>query len=303
MKIFFVGDLRSPFIVQNLKLLSEQHDVTIFDLGLYSTSFWQISSYIIYSFLTWRSIRYSDIVWVWFADYPAIPFVILSKIFKIPIVVNVGGWEVCKYPEINYGSQLNPIRGYVTRWILRNCTACICMSNAYFKIIKNVEQKSNVYVILGFVNTNLCFVILPEKHGVVTAVCTSHTKLLKGIPDFEQATKDIDAKVIKNVSHDHLLFALKHAKVYCQLSYTESFGITLLEAMACGCVPVVTNRDALPEVVGDAGVVVHYGNVSEIKSGILKALTMSGDAARERAKLFTEEKTRLLINELLEKII
>jgi hypothetical protein len=35
----------------------------------------------------------------------------------------------------------------------------------------------------------------------------------------------------------------------------EGFGLTALEAMACGVPVVVSNRGSLPEVVGDAGVV------------------------------------------------
>jgi glycosyltransferase involved in cell wall biosynthesis len=35
----------------------------------------------------------------------------------------------------------------------------------------------------------------------------------------------------------------------------EAFGLVAAEAMACGAVAVVSNRGALPEVVGDAGIV------------------------------------------------
>ncbi len=46
--------------------------------------------------------------------------------------------------------------------------------------------------------------------------------------------------------------------VYCfpTMSGEETFGLTLLEAMACGVPPVVTDFDGLPEVVGDAGIIV-----------------------------------------------
>lgn len=39
-------------------------------------------------------------------------------------------------------------------------------------------------------------------------------------------------------------------------SLWEGFGLPALEAMACGCVPIVTDVSSLPEVVGDAGVLV-----------------------------------------------
>jgi len=44
------------------------------------------------------------------------------------------------------------------------------------------------------------------------------------------------------------------AAVFCLPSLMEGFGLTALEAMACGVPVVVSDRGSLPEVVGDAGV-------------------------------------------------
>lgn len=45
------------------------------------------------------------------------------------------------------------------------------------------------------------------------------------------------------------------ASAFCLPSLYEGFGLTALEAMACGTPVVVSDRGALPEVVGEAGVV------------------------------------------------
>jgi glycosyltransferase involved in cell wall biosynthesis len=43
------------------------------------------------------------------------------------------------------------------------------------------------------------------------------------------------------------------AAAYCQFSLEETFGLAVVESMACGCVPIVSSKGALPEVVGNAG--------------------------------------------------
>jgi glycosyltransferase involved in cell wall biosynthesis len=49
----------------------------------------------------------------------------------------------------------------------------------------------------------------------------------------------------------------------------EGFGITLLEAMACGTPVITGNVSAMPEVVGDAGVLVDPLNVEAIAAAVL----------------------------------
>lgn len=44
------------------------------------------------------------------------------------------------------------------------------------------------------------------------------------------------------VSQDELVGHYPKAKVFCQLSYCESIGSSPAEAMACGCMPAVTER-------------------------------------------------------------
>ena len=103
---------------------------------------------------------------------------------------------------------------------------------------------------------------------------------------------------------DKLLKLYQKAKVYCQLSYHESFGLSLAEAMACECVPVVTDRGALPEVVGDTGLCVPYGDALKALEGIQAALeSYLGGKARERIKAsFSREKREKELIRIIEKL-
>ena len=68
----------------------------------------------------------------------------------------------------------------------------------------------------------------------------------------------------------------------------------MAEAMACECVPVVTNKGAIPEVVGETGVYVPYGDAEATAEGIKRALESTiGKMARKRVKeMFTLDKRR-----------
>lgn len=79
-------------------------------------------------------------------------------------------------------------------------------------------------------------------------------------------------------------------------SLYEGFGLPPLEAMACGTPVITSNRGALPEVVGDAGIMVDHYDVDGLAKAMLKVLSddglrqdMSGKGL-ERAKMFSWEK-------------
>ena len=94
--------------------------------------------------------------------------------------------------------------------------------------------------------------------------------------------------------------------MYVQVSAHEGFGVAVAESMLCGCIPVVTPRYALPEVVGDCGFYVPYGDEKATAEAIKKALDAPdelGKKARERIKkLFSMERREKELVDLIEGI-
>jgi len=91
-----------------------------------------------------------------------------------------------------------------------------------------------------------------------------------------------DVRFLGFVSIDVLRVFFDMAKVFVFPSLYEGFGLPPLEAMAHGTPVVASNTSALPEVVGNAALMVNPENVFEISRALLRVLT--DQALRERMK-------------------
>lgn len=98
------------------------------------------------------------------------------------------------------------------------------------------------------------------------------------------------------VSDEDKLALMQGATAYVTPSLYEGFGLSVLEAMACGIPVIAANRTSLPEIVGDAGILVEP-LVDEVARALHTVLTDSGLRASlsrrglERAHQFHWRKT------------
>jgi len=121
---------------------------------------------------------------------------------------------------------------------------------------------------------------------------------------YEEVVKLIDSlklagKVILAgyIPEEDMPVLLSGAEALTFPSLYEGFGLVLLEAMACGCPVITSNCSAMPEVVGDAGILVNPYNEEEIVCAIERVLTDAElkkqmvEKGLQRAKLYSWEKT------------
>jgi glycosyltransferase involved in cell wall biosynthesis len=99
------------------------------------------------------------------------------------------------------------------------------------------------------------------------------------------------------VEDEHLPALYAAADLFAFPSLYEGFGLPVLEAMACGAPVVTSNTSSLPEVAGDAAILVDPTNVEQIAEAMWLVLSQPALAAalREkglaRAAQFTWERT------------
>ncbi|MBA2283592.1 MAG: glycosyltransferase family 4 protein [Actinomycetota bacterium] len=108
-------------------------------------------------------------------------------------------------------------------------------------------------------------------------------------------------------SDEELAGIMAGADVLCLPSLMEGFGMTPLEAMACGTPVIVSDRGSLPEVVGDVGTVV-APTVDDVEGGLASVLALDEDeraelgrAVRHHAEGFTWARTAAGWHDVLER--
>jgi len=315
------------FTEQDIKILSSEFDVKTIDFNLSKKTVIPLGLRIL------CGVIWADVTFSWFADLHAVIAVFLSRLFRKKSIVVAGGYDVACEPEIDYGLMRFPKSrlARAVRFALQKANRVLAVSE--FNKQETLKYANDDQIILVY-NAVDCDNFQPkgkkdDRLVVTVAGITNQTLDRKGLTTFVKAAhylpdvkfivigKDYDASLhtlqkmssenvefIGYVPFDEIKIWYQKAQVYCQLSYYESFGLSLAEAMACECVPVVTGKAALPEVVGSTGFCVPYGNPKETAEAIKKALCSSnGRQARMRIKeLFPIEKRRNDLIALVERL-
>jgi glycosyltransferase involved in cell wall biosynthesis len=132
-----------------------------------------------------------------------------------------------------------------------------------------------------------------EAFARVRAVRPDLTLVLTGVGhDSSELPNGVETR--GGVSTGELVALYRRASALVFPSLYEGFGLPAVEAMACGCPVAASNAGSLPEVVGDAAVLVDPRDPESIAAGVLEALGRPDELSRRglaRAATFTWEAT------------
>ena len=169
--------------------------------------------------------------------------------------------------------------------------------NGYFLSVATLEPRKNISTVLK------AFTLLLNKNLI-----DSDIKLLlvgkKGwmidrfLNDVEKNGKFKRNIVVTGfLKDDELRVLYSNALSFVYTSFYEGFGLPVLEAMQCGAPVIVSNRSSIPEVVGNAGILVNPLEIDEVCEAMLKIYeeTYTREVCREkglkRSELFSWTKT------------
>ncbi len=232
---------------------------------------------------------------------------------KSKIVMIIGGYEASRRSDLGYGGALSPFRRWAVRWCLQRSDRILAVSEFSKKeIIDNLNIEPGKITLLNNAVDTQYFIPdtgVRESNRILTVARLKRLQIkVKGIKllcavarllpqmrftiagGIDDSAAD---KLVKNapenieftgqLSIDELRRQYQKSSVYFQPSRHESFGVSVVEAMSCGCVPVVSRYGALPEVVGKAG---YYLDRLEPEPAakILHQALAAPEAARRRAR-------------------
>jgi glycosyltransferase involved in cell wall biosynthesis len=124
----------------------------------------------------------------------------------------------------------------------------------------------------------------------------------KSMEGFDKLQYKDDIIFTGRLSDEDLLLALGGSFALAFVPLFEGFGLPLVEAFACGVPSIASSVTSVPEVAGDAAILVDPLNVDEIAAGLTEIWQLPESQRQEliskgfaRAKIFTWDKTADLL--------
>ena len=164
------------------------------------------------------------------------------------------------------------------------------------KMAKSVKNLPKEYILaVGRINIRKNISTLIRS---ISLIKNKNIKLvIVGEDSWKKENINIDEKLksrivfLKNISNEELGYIYSNARVFCFVSLDEGFGLPIVEAMSFGIPVICSNISVMPEVSGNAGILVNPYRENQIADKIDLLLS---------DKLFYEQQQKLSIKKASE---
>lgn len=137
----------------------------------------------------------------------------------------------------------------------------MCMGD--FTIRKNVSRVIKAYLSLP--------IELKEQYTLKVIAPSSYAA-----EKFRSATKDLAlakrVKILENASDKQIVKMYNQASAFIYASLYEGFGMPILEAMACGCPVITSDKNPMKEVADSAALLVNPKSKKDIKKAMVRII-------------------------------
>jgi glycosyltransferase involved in cell wall biosynthesis len=167
-------------------------------------------------------------------------------------------------------------------------------SKPYILFVSTIEPRKNINAIISAFN------YLKEKSKIEHQLILIGQKGWHHHPIFEAiAASSWNSQVhhLNYLSDELVALFYSQADVFVYPSHYEGFGLPVLEAMTLGAPVITSNTSSLPEVAGDAALLVDPNEPTQLAEAILKVISDCQlrsqliHKGQERAKLYSWERT------------
>ncbi len=304
-KVLLVTPSFQSFVLQDMRILSERYELIVntynWSQKIYAP-FYLLSQF----FHIISRIRTVRFVLVHFGGYWSFFPALLGKLFNKPVYIVLHGTDCAAIPELNYGSLRIPLLKWFCKKSYEWATMLLPVSHSLVITENTFLQKENS-IKNGFMHhfpqLKTPFQVIPngfdEKfwdfdtkikrdNKSFMAVLSAPQFILKGGDQILELAKrlrgcsflivgmekpsgldiPVNLQFTGKVSAEKLRSYYQESMFYFQLSAFEGFGCALCEAMLCGCIPIVSQVNSLPEIVGNYGPVLSFRDINLLEKVI-----------------------------------
>jgi len=303
-KILFISAFSAPFIQEDLKFLRQFFSIEQ-QIG---SGFLQIIR-IIFACLK------TDIAFCWFASIYAFVSVVLMKLLHRKSIIVLGGVDVSKEKDINYGIWLSPWKAVCIRFALRHASMILPVDESLVADAKRLANYGgkNITVLPTGYDSEFWQPKGRKEQMILTVAAVKDEVQLKrkGLDILIEVARrlhekkfcviGIDRSLVTHlnppsnidflpyVQREHLLSFYQRAQVYCQPSLREGLPNALCEAMLCECIPVATNVGGNAVAIGPSGLLVRSRDIDELADALQHAFSLPEENGREARKRIVEK--------------